>query len=199
MRAKPPTTCRAARIVAALLVLATALPAPESWAQGANEATNASGAVMVPTGSDPACTGARPIVLYAHGTTTDRNYNIADIIDPAKPGAAEGSLMGAMYAAQGFIVVAPNYAGYDVSKLPYHPYLNADQQSKEMIDALAAARKALPNIGSSDSGKLLLTGYSQGGHVAMATHRALQAAGQTVTASAPMLSAFLAKRTAGTL
>src|SRR5512137_2403158 len=39
MRAKPPTTCRAARIVAALLVLATALPAPESWAQGANEAT----------------------------------------------------------------------------------------------------------------------------------------------------------------
>ena len=153
---------------------------------GANEATNASGAVMVPTGSDPACTGARPIVLYAHGTTTDRNYNIADIIDPAKPGAAEGSLMGAMYAAQGFIVVAPNYAGYDVSKLPYHPYLNADQQSKEMIDALAAARKALPNIGSSDSGKLLLTGYSQGGHVAMATHRALQAAGQTVTASAPM-------------
>jgi dienelactone hydrolase len=153
---------------------------------GANEATNATGAIMVPTGSDPACAGARPIVLYAHGTTTDRAYNIADILDPARPGASEGSLLGAMYAAQGFIVVAPNYAGYDASRLAYHPYLNADQQSKEMIDSLAAARKALPNIGSADSGKLLLTGYSQGGHVAMATHRALQAAGQTVTASAPM-------------
>ena len=153
---------------------------------GANEATNATGAIMVPTGSDPACSGARPIVLYAHGTTTDRGYNIANVIDPASPGASEGSLLGAMYAAQGFIVVAPNYAGYDASRLAYHPYLNADQQSKEMIDSLAAARKALPNIGSADSGKLLLTGYSQGGHVAMATHRALQAAGQTVTASAPM-------------
>lgn len=162
---------------------------------GASEATNATGAIMVPTGSDPACTGARPIVLYAHGTTTDRAYNIADILDPARPGASEGSLLGAMYAAQGFIVVAPNYAGYDASRLAYHPYLNADQQSKEMIDSLTAARKALPNISSSDSGKLFITGYSQGGHVAMATHRALQAAGQTVTASAPMsgpyaLSAF---------
>jgi hypothetical protein len=40
-----------------------------------------------------------------------------------------------------------------------------------------------------------VTGYSQGGYVAMATHRALQDAGETVTASAPMsgpyaLSAF---------
>ncbi|WOO31603.1 alpha/beta hydrolase [Diaphorobacter limosus] len=153
---------------------------------GAGEKTNASGALMVPTGGVAGCGGARPVVLYAHGTTTDRAYNIADITEPARPGASEGSLLAAMYAAQGFIVVAPNYAGYDVSKLGYHPYLNADQQSKDMLDALAAARKALPRIGSQDGGKLLVAGYSQGGHVAMATHRALQAAGQPVTASAPM-------------
>ena len=35
---------------------------------GANEATTASGALMVPLGSDPHCRGTRPIVLYAHGT-----------------------------------------------------------------------------------------------------------------------------------
>ena len=91
-----------------------------------------------------------------------------------------------MYAAQGFVVVAPNYAGYDKSPLPYHPYLNAEQQSSDMVDALTAARKALKDLGTTDSGKLFITGYSQGGHVAMATHRALQSAGQTVTASAPM-------------
>ena len=34
-------------------------------------------------------------------------------------------MIAAMYAAQGFIVVAPNYAGYDISTLGYHPYLNA--------------------------------------------------------------------------
>ncbi|MCJ0765872.1 alpha/beta hydrolase family protein [Variovorax terrae] len=153
---------------------------------GAGEATNATGALIVPTGTDPACSGARPMVLYAHGTTTDKAYNIANIIDSKNAAYSESALVAATYAAQGFIVIAPNYAGYDTSRLPYHPYLNADQQSKEMIDVLAAARKALPNVGAADSGKLFITGYSQGGHVAMATHKALQAAGQTVTAAAPM-------------
>jgi hypothetical protein len=152
---------------------------------GAGERTNATGALMVPTGGAD-CTGPRPIVLYAHGTTERSDYNIADITDPARPGASEGSLIAAFYAAQGFIVVAPNYAGYDKSTLGYHPYLDANQQSTEMRNALAAARKALPAIDAADSGKLFITGYSQGGHVAMATHRAMQAAGETVTASAPL-------------
>ena len=39
MRAKPPTTCRTARIVAVLLAMSAALPTAPSWAQGANEAT----------------------------------------------------------------------------------------------------------------------------------------------------------------
>jgi hypothetical protein len=39
---------------------------------------------------------------------------------------------------------------------------------------------------TSDNGELFVTGYSEGGHVAMATQRALQAAGATVTAAAPM-------------
>ena len=154
---------------------------------GAGEQTNATGALMVPTGSAPGCSGPRPVVLYAHGTSEEKTYNISNITDPSRPGATEGLLLGAMYAAQGFIVVAPNYAGYDASRLGYHPYLNADQSAKEMVDALSAARKALPRIGASqDSGQLLLTGYSQGGHVTMATQRALQAAGQKVTAAAPM-------------
>ena len=153
---------------------------------GVSEATTASGAMMIPTGTDPACQGARPIVLFAHGTTTDRTYNIANF---ATTNDIEGLLMAAVFVAQGYIVVAPNYAGYDSSTLNYHPYLNADQSSKEMIDVLSAARSALPTAFAptiTDSGKLFITGYSQGGHVAMATHRAMQAAGKTVTASAPM-------------
>jgi hypothetical protein len=153
---------------------------------GKGEPTTASGALMVPTGSAAQCSGARPIVLYAHGTNTDRSFNIADITNTSN---TEGALIAAMFAAQGYIVVAPNYAGYDSSSLPYHPYLNADQQSKDMIDALTAARTALPHTmttGTTDGGKLFITGYSQGGHVAMATHRAMQAAGMTVTAAAGM-------------
>jgi Prolyl oligopeptidase family len=156
---------------------------------GANEQTTASGVLMVPTGAAAPCTGPRPILLYAHGTATDRRYNLAAIADPTNAASSEAALLAAMFAAQGYIVVAPNYAGYDSSPLPYHPFLNADQQSKEMIDALAAARKAIGHVfaaGTTDNGKLFVSGYSEGGHVAMATVRALQGLGATVTASAPM-------------
>ena len=93
------------------------------------------------------------------------------------------------FAAEGYIVVAPNYLGYDTSTLGYHPYLIAAQQSKEMIDAVTASRAALPTADaptSTDGGKLFVTGYSEGGYVAMATQSAMQASGMTVTASAPM-------------
>jgi len=153
---------------------------------GANETASASGALMIPTGAAPACSGPRPILLYAHGTSADKLMNIADITDPNN---SEGALLAAMFAAQGYIVVAPNYTGYDTSNLPYHPYLNAVAQSSDMIDALVAARSALGKVlasSTTDNGRLFITGYSQGGYVAMATHRAMQAAKMPVTASAPM-------------
>jgi Prolyl oligopeptidase family len=153
---------------------------------GAGETTESSGALMVPTGAAPACSGPRPIVEYAHGTNTDKALNIADITNPSN---TEGVLIAAMFAAQGYIVVAPNYAGYDISTLGYHPYVNAAQNSAEMMDILAAARTALPNTfasATSDNGQLFLTGYSEGGYVAMATLRGMQAAGAKVTAAAPM-------------
>lgn len=158
--------------------------------------TPASGALMVPSsGSDSACTGARPIVLYAHGTNTHRDFDLAQL---DSDNSGEAVLLAAVFAAEGYIVVAPNYLGYDTSTLSYHPYLIAAQQSKEMIDALTAARSALPTTdapASTDGGKLFVTGYSEGGYVAMATHSAMQSAGMTVTASGPMsgpytLSAF---------
>src|SRR5580698_8430649 len=136
---------------------------------GAGETTMSSGALMVPTGAAPACSGPRPIVLYAHGTQTNKALNLADITNTSN---TEGALIAAMFAAQGYIVVAPNYAGYDISTLGYHPFLNAEQQSGEMMDILTAARAALPktlSAATSDSGKLFITGYSEGGHVAMAT------------------------------
>ena len=148
---------------------------------GTGEATTASGALMVPSGSSAGCQGARPVVVYAHGTNAAKTFNMANL-----SGSSEALLMAAVFASQGYIVVAPNYAGYDTSSLPYHPYLNGDQQSKDMIDALAAARSAYSTASASESGKVFVTGYSQGGYVAMATQKAMQAAGMVVTAAAPM-------------
>ena len=155
---------------------------------GKGEQTTASGAIMAPTGGT-GCSGARPILVYTHGTAVTKAYNIANITDSTNEAWQESAMIGAFFAAHGYIVVASNYAGYDSSTLPYHPYLNADQQSQDVINALKAARTAITNglpSGVSDNGKLFVTGYSQGGHVAMATHRAMEAAGMTVTAAAPM-------------
>src|SRR5579862_7138805 len=150
---------------------------------GAGEPTTASAALMIPTGAGSSCTGSRPVVEYAHGTTTERNFNMADMQN------AETLLLAALFATQGYIVVAPNYAGYDTSTLPYHPFLIADQQSDDMIDALTAARAALPLASltlTQDNGHLFITGYSQGGYVAMATLSAMQTAGMHVDAAVPM-------------
>ncbi|MFL9868603.1 alpha/beta hydrolase [Paraburkholderia fungorum] len=173
---------------------------------GAGEPTTASGALMIPGGRSAACGGPRPLMLYAHGTTAYRNYNIADITqaDPGNgDGAGEGISVAAMYAAQGYVVVATNYAGYAGSDLTYHPYLNADQQSADVIDSLRAARVALgemkPERRARENGKLFVTGYSQGGFVALATHRALQAAGVKVTASAPGSGPYALAATADAL
>lgn len=159
-------------------------------------ATTASAALMIPTGTDPACQGPRPMVVYAHGTQVERALNMADI---GNEDNLEALLAAAVFAAQGYILVAPNYTGFDTSTLSYHPYLNADQESKDVADALTAARSALPTSFApsvTDNGKLFLTGYSQGGHVAMATHRSLQQSGVTVTASAPMSGPYALAATA---
>jgi hypothetical protein len=152
----------------------------------AGAATTASAAMMIPTGSDPGCQGPRPIVVYAHGTQVQRTLNLANITSTDN---LEALLAAVAFTAQGYVLIAPNYTGFDISTLSYHPYLNADQQSNDVVDALTAARSALPTSFAptvTDSGKLFVTGYSQGGHVAMATHRLLQQSGATITASAPM-------------
>lgn len=151
--------------------------------------TDATGAVFVPTGSDAQCTGARPIILHAHGTATQHSYNFAEVGSADNEAGKRATLIAASFTGQGYIVIAPNYAGYDQSSLGYHPYLNATQQAHEMADALKAGRAVLNQMTATtqvnDNGRLFLTGYSQGGHVALAAARYLAGLGEPVTAAAP--------------
>lgn len=148
------------------------------------EQSEASAAVMVPSGSNAACSGNRPVLLYAHATSVEQAFDMSALA--TQP---EARLVAAMFAAQGYIVVAPNYAGYAGSTLAYHPYLDIDQQAADMIDALRAARLSFARMSASASNKLLVAGYSQGGYVALATQRAMQSQSLgefNVTASAGM-------------
>jgi dienelactone hydrolase len=145
----------------------------------------ASAGALVPSGTDPSCTGERPVVLYAHGTTFTQTKNMANV-----SGDSEAAALMAFFAAQGFIVVAPNYLGYDRSSLGYHPYINAEASAVDMIDGLRAAKAHLvAESAVKPSAKLFVTGYSEGGHVAMATHKVIErdyASEFTVTAAGPM-------------
>ncbi|RVU85130.1 alpha/beta hydrolase [Leucothrix sargassi] len=152
--------------------------------------TDATGAVFIPTGTDASCSGNRPIVLNAHGTATTKAYNFAEVGNANNEAGPAATLLAALFAGQGYVVVSPNYAGYDKSSLAYHPYLNAQQQSHEMADALKAGREVVRRTGSAtniaDNGKLFITGYSQGGYVTMATTRYLETLKEPVTAALPI-------------
>lgn len=152
--------------------------------------TDATGAVFIPTGTDASCIGNRPIVLNAHGTATTKAYNFAEVGNANNEAGPAATLLAALFAGQGYVVVSPNYAGYDKSSLAYHPYLNAQQQSHEMADALKAGREVVRRTSSAtnvaDNGKLFITGYSQGGYVTMATTRYLETLKEPVTAALPI-------------
>ncbi len=156
---------------------------------GVGEPTTSSGVVMLPTGTAPACQGARPVLLYTHGTAVTRSFDLSVTNDPTNAAYDTMRRLALVYAAQGYIVVAPNYAGYNDSTLSYHPYLNSVQQSQDSTDALVAGRQVIAQQGAgavSDNGKLFVAGYSQGGYVTMATLQHLDQINAHVTAGGPM-------------
>ena len=130
------------------------------------EMTNASAAVLVPGGTD--CPGPFPLIAYAHGTEFEKNSTLAN------PDDDETFALMAFYAAQGYAVVAPDYLGYALSSYPYHPYLHAETEASAVIDSIRATRQAAATLGLPLNGKVMVTGYSQGGHAAMATQRAIE-------------------------
>jgi hypothetical protein len=132
------------------------------------EQTNASAAMLVPVASATCTTTGEPLLAYAKGTDVQKPRTLASLAD------GETFLLAAMYAAQGYVVVATDYLGYAKSSFPYHPYLHADSEASSVIDSLRAARNAAGTVGASLSGKVMFTGYSQGGHSSMAAHRAAE-------------------------
>ncbi len=130
------------------------------------EPANASGVLLVPAG---ACAAAsHPLVAYAKGTDVQKPRALAN------PSDSETFLLAAMYAAQGYAVVATDYLGFAKSTYTYHPYLHAESEASAVIDSIRAARVAAFTQGVGLNGKVMLTGYSQGGHSSMAAHRAIE-------------------------
>ena len=135
----------------------------------AGEVSNSTAVLLLPSGAG--CpTGPAPLLAYARGTEVLKSRNLAS----ANPIDPETFTVLAVYAAQGYAVVATDYLGYAGSKYPYHPYLHADSEARTVADSIRAARNAASSANFPLSGKVMLTGYSAGGHASMAAHRAIE-------------------------
>ena len=126
--------------------------------------------MLLPSGAaGSACaTNAAPLLAYARGTDVNKSRNLANPQDP------ETLLLAAFFAAQGYAVVATDYLGYNKSTYGFHPYLHADSEATAVIDSVRAARHAAAALGGKLSGKVMFSGYSQGGHSSMAAQRAAE-------------------------
>ena len=124
-----------------------------------------SGAVFEPT--DLAADCANPVHLYAHGTVFERD-NTPSFLN------YEGEL-GFLMAGLGFTVVMPDYVGLGTDEAHLHPYVHAQSEAEAcvyLLDALFSTDGM--STGNHDPDQVFLSGYSQGGHAAMAAHRMLQ-------------------------
>lgn len=141
--------------------------------------TTASGAVWLPVGA----TGPRPVVVYLHGTITDESRAPSNLLQ-----TPEGDAVGSIHAADGAVVVMPDYLGLGVAGGDsWHPYLHLQTQSSAAVDLLRAARALAAERGVAlDPRGVFVTGYSQGGGAAMGLARELE---RTHAAELPLLGA----------
>jgi acetyl esterase/lipase len=118
----------------------------------------ASGMIAVPV--NPTC-DSLPIALYAHGTVLKR--------DNVPSANNQESALGKAFASKGYVVAMPDYLGLgDLQGL--HPYQHALSEATTSIDILRATKEFINDSLAFDySNETFLTGYSQGGHAAMAT------------------------------
>ncbi|MGB1243072.1 MAG: lipase family protein [Chitinophagales bacterium] len=139
--------------------------------------TIASGAMVLPQTDDE--TLCFPMMSYAHGTVLAKD---------AVPSRLSGEiLVGYFTASDGYVVAMPDYLGMGDSP-GLHPYVHANSEATASIDMIRAVREYTTANNITLNDQLFLTGYSQGGHACMATHKMMQEQFPnefTVTASSP--------------
>lgn len=124
-------------------------------------ATTASGLVVLP--DSPA--RALHTVAYEHGTLVTKT-------DAPSTDESDARVSPTLFAGRGYAAVAPDYLG--LGKGPgFHPYMDTATETTASVDMLRAARAFAAGRGRTLDGRVLVTGFSQGGTAATALARAL--------------------------
>ncbi|MDT8999120.1 prolyl oligopeptidase family serine peptidase [Paucibacter sp. APW11] len=132
---------------------------------GSGQTVRASGLVCVPAKPSGALS---PLLAYQHGTTAH------DAEVPSNHAVADEAAV--VMASAGYIVLAPDYVGYGVSKGQPHPYLLSAPSAAAVNDLLTASATWRKSVGIADNQQLFLAGYSEGGYTTVAAARALSTA-----------------------
>ncbi|MEC3995091.1 lipase family protein [Actinacidiphila sp. DG2A-62] len=125
-------------------------------------ATTASGLVVLPD------SGARTLhtVAYEHGTLVAKS-------DAPSVDESDARVSPTLFAGRGYAAVAPDYLGLGEGP-GVHPYMDTATETTASVDMLRAARAFAAGRGRTLDGRVLVTGFSQGGTAATALARALQ-------------------------
>jgi len=144
------------------------------------EPTVASGALVIPDMDAP-----NAWVSYQHGTVIRK--------DAVPTRGSEELLIGIIYAANSGVVTSlPDYLGLGDGP-GLHPYVHAKSQATAAIDMIRAGKRLCKDLEVPLNDKLMIFGYSQGGHATMALNKEIEenyADEFTVTASAPMAGPY---------
>jgi len=144
------------------------------------EVVETSGLLFVPLTQDKK---SRPLLMFNHGTQLRNNRKVG-------LRSEQGICVG--FATDGYVVAMPDYFGIAKGD-KIHIYQHAESEAQSNIDMIRAIRKLHDSLGLHLNDQLFITGYSQGGHAAMATHKFIEECyfdEFTVTASAPMSGAY---------
>lgn len=129
------------------------------------EPTTASGLVVLPR-TDSA---RWRTVSFAHGTLSLKS-DAPSVDSQGRPDRARTI----MFAAAGYAAIAPDYLGLGDGP-GNHPYTHAPTEVSASADLLFAAKSIAAQQHHELDHDVLVTGFSQGGHAAMAFGKALQA------------------------
>ena len=146
------------------------------------ESIEVSGAMFLPTGVPESCN--LPVHTYMHGTVFERNQ--APSFMPFE------AMLGYLMSSPGYIVLMPDYVGLGVSQL-MHPYVQAKSEAESGIYMMEAVESLGDELGFSFNDELFISGYSQGGHSAMAMAKEIHenySEQYEVTACAPMAGPY---------
>lgn len=128
---------------------------------------------------------AKGLVIYCHGTQAVR--------DSAPSRAPKDAFAPAItFISKGFAVAMPDYLGLGDSD-EVHPFPLGKINAGSAIDIIEPARKAASDAGMPIGSPLLVSGFSEGGAVALWTVRLIeeeQASGLRVDGSAPIAGPY---------